>query len=157
MSSTCKRAALGVPIVNDPGTRWEYGTNIDFVGRAVETASGQRLGAYLRDNIFAPLEMNDTAFKISDPMRTRLVGMHVRGLDGSLLPFPFELEQEPEFHMGGGGLQDRTRLPRIRPDDSEQRPQQRPSDAQTRNGCTDEPEPHRRPQHDQDDDSCSAL
>jgi methyl acetate hydrolase len=102
--TTCRHAALRVPIVNDPGTRWEYGTNIDFVGKAVETASGQRLGAYLRDNMFAPLEMTNTAFKLSDPMRTHLVGMHVRGLDGSLRPFPFELEQEPEFHMGGGGL-----------------------------------------------------
>jgi methyl acetate hydrolase len=102
--TTCKRAALRVPIVTDPGTRWEYGTNIDFLGKAVEAASGQRLDAYLRDNMFAPLEMNDTAFKISDSMRARLVGMHVRGPDGSLRPFPFELEQEPEFHMGGGGL-----------------------------------------------------
>jgi methyl acetate hydrolase len=80
--TTGRHAALRVPIVNDPGTRWEYGTNIDFVGKAVETASGQRLGAYLRDNMFAPLEMTDTAFKISDPMRTRLVGMHVRGVFG---------------------------------------------------------------------------
>jgi methyl acetate hydrolase len=30
--------------------------------------------------------------------------MHARGPDGSLAPLPFELEQEPEFHMGGGGL-----------------------------------------------------
>jgi CubicO group peptidase (beta-lactamase class C family) len=48
--------------------------------------------------------MNDTAFKITDSMRRRLVGMHARNPDGSLAPLPFELEQEPEFHMGGGGL-----------------------------------------------------
>jgi len=30
--------------------------------------------------------------------------MHARGEDGSLAPMPFELEQNPEFHMGGGGL-----------------------------------------------------
>jgi CubicO group peptidase (beta-lactamase class C family) len=30
--------------------------------------------------------------------------MHSRGEDGSLAPIPFELEQDPEFHMGGGGL-----------------------------------------------------
>ena len=30
--------------------------------------------------------------------------MHARGEDGSLAPIPFELEQDPEFHMGGGGL-----------------------------------------------------
>ena len=66
--------------------------------------SGQKLDAYLRDNLLAPLGMNDTAFKISDAMRQRVVGMHARGEDGVLAPMPFELEQTPEFHMGGGGL-----------------------------------------------------
>lgn len=101
---TCLNAALKTPIMTDPGTRWEYGTNIDFVGKAVEAASGKKLDAYLRDNMFAPLGMSDTAFKISDDMRKRLVGMHARGADGTLAAIPFELEQNPEFHMGGGGL-----------------------------------------------------
>ena len=102
--TTCKNDALKTPIMSDPGTRWEYGTNIDFVGKAIEATSGKRLDAYLRDHLFAPLGMNDTSFKISDAMRKRLVGMHARGEDGSLAAIPFELEQEPEFHMGGGGL-----------------------------------------------------
>ena len=102
--TTCKNDALKTPITTDPGTRWEYGTNIDFVGKAVEAASGKRLDAYLRDHMFAPLGMADTDFKIGDAMRKRLVGMHVRGADGSVAPLPFELEQDPEFHMGGGGL-----------------------------------------------------
>ncbi|MEH2623377.1 methyl acetate hydrolase [Bradyrhizobium sp. AZCC 1719] len=101
---TCLNAALKAPIMSDPGTRWEYGTNIDFVGKAVEAVSGKRLDVYLHDNMFTPLGMNDTAFKITDAMRQRLVGMHARGPDGSLAPIPFELEQAPEFHMGGGGL-----------------------------------------------------
>jgi methyl acetate hydrolase len=102
--TTCKNDALKTPIMSDPGTRWEYGTNIDFVGKAVEAVSGKRLDTYLRDNLFTPLGMSDTAFKISDGMRKRLVGMHARGADGVLAPIEFELEQEPEFHMGGGGL-----------------------------------------------------
>lgn len=101
---SCLDAALKTPIMTDPGTRWEYGTNIDFVGKAVEAASGKKLDAYLRENLFAPLGMNDTGFKISDSMRQRLVGMHARGEDGALASIPFELEQAPEFHMGGGGL-----------------------------------------------------
>jgi methyl acetate hydrolase len=101
---SCLNAALKGPIMSDPGTRWEYGINIDFVGKAIEAASGKRLDAYLRDNIFAPLSMNDTGFKITDAMRKRLVAMHARGEDGSLAPIPFEIEQAPEFHMGGGGL-----------------------------------------------------
>ncbi|WP_441232824.1 serine hydrolase domain-containing protein [Bradyrhizobium sp. 930_D9_N1_4] len=102
--TTCQNAALKTPIMTDPGTRWEYGTNIDFVGKAVEAVSGKRLDAYLRDNLFAPLGMSDTGFKITDDMRKRLVGMHARGEDGQLAAIPFELEQNPEFHMGGGGL-----------------------------------------------------
>jgi CubicO group peptidase (beta-lactamase class C family) len=54
--------------------------------------------------MFKPLGMNDTAFKIGDAQRKRLVGMHARGEDGALQPIPFELEQNPEFEMGGGGL-----------------------------------------------------
>jgi methyl acetate hydrolase len=102
--TTCKNDALKLPLVSDPGTRWEYGINIDFVGKAVEAVSGQRLDAYLRDHLFTPLGMTDTGFKIGDSQRQRLVAMHGREPDGSLAPIPFELEQDPEFHMGGGGL-----------------------------------------------------
>src|SRR5260370_9278116 len=102
--TTCKNAALKTPLMSDPGTRWEYGTNIDFVGKAVEAVSGKKLDAYLRDHLFTPLAMTDTGFKIGEAQRKRLVGMHQRGEDGSLAPIPFELEQDPEFHMAGGGL-----------------------------------------------------
>jgi methyl acetate hydrolase len=102
--TTCRNAALKTPIMSDPGTRWEYGTNIDFVGKAVEAASGKKLDAYLRDHLFGPLGMADTGFRLAETQRSRLVAMHVRGADGSLAPIPFEVEQNPEFHMGGGGL-----------------------------------------------------
>ena len=102
--TTCKNDALKTPIMSDPGTRWEYGTNIDFVGKAVEAVSGKRLDAYLRDHLLTPLGMSDTGFRIGESQRKRLVGMHARGPDGSLTSIPFELEQDPEFHMGGGGL-----------------------------------------------------
>jgi methyl acetate hydrolase len=98
------KAALRVPVLSDPGTRWEYGTNLDFVGQAVEAASGVRLDAYFRDHLFAPLGMIDTAFRIGDAQRARLVRMHSRGADGSLTPIAFEIGQDPEFHAGGGGL-----------------------------------------------------
>src|SRR6201994_3215776 len=102
--TTCQNAALKTPLSSDPGTRWEYGINIDFVGKAVEAASGQRLHTYLPDHMFAPLGMTETGFKIRVSQRKRLVGVHARGEDGSLAPIPFEIEQDPEFHMGGGGL-----------------------------------------------------
>ena len=102
--TTCENKALTLPLASDPGERWEYGINIDWVGKAVEAVSGKRLDAYLKDHIFTPLGMRDTGFKLGAAQRERLVGMHQRGADGSLTPVPFEMAQEPEFHMGGGGL-----------------------------------------------------
>jgi CubicO group peptidase (beta-lactamase class C family) len=97
-------SALNAPIMAEPGTRWEYSIGIDLVGKAVEAASGKRLDAYLRDHLLTPLGMADTSFTISAAQRTRLVRVHSRGADGALTPTPFELEQQPEFHSGGGGL-----------------------------------------------------
>lgn len=57
-----------------------------------------------RQQIFEPLGMTDTAFLISDDMRARLVPVHARGEVGELQPIEFEIEQNPEFEMGGGGL-----------------------------------------------------
>lgn len=101
---SCQNAALGLPLVFDPGTRWDYGINIDWAGKAVERVSGKKLGEYFAEHLFGPLGMRDTGFKLTPERRTRLVGMHARGEDGALSAIPFEIPQEPEFEMGGGGL-----------------------------------------------------
>jgi len=101
---SCQNLALTTPLTFDPGDKWDYGINVDWIGKAVERVSGQTLGAYFQENIFAPLGMKDTGFKIRADQRSRLVGMHARQGDGSLQPMEFELPQEPEFQMGGGGL-----------------------------------------------------
>ena len=101
---TCKNAALKTPLAFDPGTGWEYGINIDFVGKAVEAVSGQTLDAYLRQNIFGPLGMKDTGFIIGPDQRARLVSVHARKPGGALEPIEFGVPQDPEFFMGGGGL-----------------------------------------------------
>lgn len=100
----CRNKALTTPLLFDPGERWDYGINIDWAGKMVEAASGKKLGAYLQENLLGPLGMTSTAFKISTDMRQRLAGIHLRGADGKLAPFEFEIPQEPEFEMGGGGL-----------------------------------------------------
>jgi CubicO group peptidase (beta-lactamase class C family) len=101
---TCQNAALMLPLAFDPGQRWEYGVNIDWIGKAVERVSGQRLGDYFAEHLFGPIGMKDTGFKLTPERRARLVGMHSRGEDGALAPMEFEMPQEPEFEMGGGGL-----------------------------------------------------
>ena len=101
---SCKDDALRTPLAFDPGERWEYGINIDWAGKAVERVSGQKLGAYLQEHLFEPTGMTSTSFKLSPAQRTRLVQMHSRQPDGSLTPIEFEIPQDPEFQMGGGGL-----------------------------------------------------
>lgn len=101
---TCRHDALKVPLLFDPGTRWEYGIGIDLAGRIVEILSGQDLEAYCREHIFAPLGMADTSFRPADAMKKRLVGAHARGPDGNPVPIDFELPQDAEFLMGGAGL-----------------------------------------------------
>ncbi len=94
---------LMTPLVFDPGERWLYSSSIDWVGKIVEAASGKSLGAYFRENIFEPLAMTSTAFKISADMRTRLAKVHCRQ-DGVLEPIDMETKQDPPSEMGGGGL-----------------------------------------------------
>jgi methyl acetate hydrolase len=100
---TGELAALRLPLVFDPGERWEYGINIDWVGRAVEAAAGQSLDAYFSAHIFAPLGMTDTGFVPSADQASRLVRVHRRGADGSLEPITMEISHR-EFFSGGGGL-----------------------------------------------------
>ena len=102
--TTCANAALMTPLLFDPGERWDYGINMDWVGKMIEAVSGQTLGEYFAEHLFAPLGMESTSFKISSSQRMRLAGMHGRGEDGGLMIMPFEMPQEPEFQMGGGGL-----------------------------------------------------
>jgi CubicO group peptidase (beta-lactamase class C family) len=98
-----KAAALHSPLVFDPGERWEYGINIDWVGRAVETASGEPLDLYFAQHIFVPLGMTDTGFVPSADQASRLARVHRRRADGSLEPITFDRPQG-EFFSGGGGL-----------------------------------------------------
>ena len=100
-----KKIALSVPLTFEPGTRWEYGINIDWAGQLVAAASGMRLGEYLQKNITGPLGMSNTGFRISANMRARLATVHQRDpVTGALNTTPFEVPQETEFDPGGGGL-----------------------------------------------------
>jgi methyl acetate hydrolase len=99
------KAAMMTPLLFDPGDKWEYGSNIDWAGRVVESIRGKRLGEVLKERVFAPLGMTDIAFTRSDDMKARTAVIHARGDDGSLTPLPdFVLPDNPEFDMAGHGL-----------------------------------------------------
>jgi CubicO group peptidase (beta-lactamase class C family) len=46
-----EKRSLSVPLVNDPGTAWEYGVNTDWLGLVVEKISGQSLAGYLQHQV----------------------------------------------------------------------------------------------------------
>ena len=93
------------PLLFDPGDRWEYGSNIDWCGRIVESIRGKRLGEVMNERIFAPLGMEDIAFSLTPSMRSRLAVIHQRESDVSLTPLPdMQLPANPEIQMGGHGL-----------------------------------------------------
>ena len=94
-------SALQMPLLFDPGEAWEYGVSTDWVGLAIEAATGARLGDYLAENVFTPLGMNATAFRAALPEGAAKV--HVRNPDGSLKVIPANLGGG-EFQSGGAGL-----------------------------------------------------
>jgi CubicO group peptidase (beta-lactamase class C family) len=96
------------PLMFDPGERWQYGTSIDWVGRIVESISGEPLETHFKKHIFEPLGMKDTTFEITAAQRTREASGHHRQPDGSLKPEPMEPAPKPQaaprHHSGGGGI-----------------------------------------------------
>lgn len=97
------KASLTLPLLADPGTAWIYGVSTDWVGQAVERASGRGLGQYLLDRVTGPMLMADTGFGFDDAVKARLAPLHARLPDGGLMPFPIHFDST-EFNAGGAGL-----------------------------------------------------
>lgn len=102
---TQEMAALRTPLAFDPGTKWEYGIGMDWAGQMVERVSGLTLGEYFAEHLTGPLGMADTAFTHTPAMLERAAAIHGRMPDGSLAPIELPAAENPEFEMGGGGLQ----------------------------------------------------
>ena len=103
---SAKLAALAVPLANDPGERWEYGVNIEMVGRMIEAVSGRDLETHLQAHVLKPLGMLDTSYIARAAWEDRLAVVHARGADGTLeaVASPPVDEARREFFPGGGGL-----------------------------------------------------
>jgi methyl acetate hydrolase len=100
----CKRRSLDQPLLADPGDRFFYGISIDWIGQLIEAVSGKSLRDYLRKNLFNPLGMDDTDFIQTADQKARRATVHEKRPDGKIAPIEHEVEQNPEFFMGGGGL-----------------------------------------------------
>ncbi|WP_436326913.1 serine hydrolase domain-containing protein [Brevibacterium sp. FAM 27836] len=99
---TSTRQALQTPLLFDPGTQWEYGSNMDWAGQVIEGITGTTLGQAMQTRVLDPLGMTDSSFRPSASMRQRQATMHQR-TDGQLAATDFMLP-EPEVEMGGHGL-----------------------------------------------------
>lgn len=95
-----------IPLRFAPGTCFQYGHSTDVLGFLLARIENKPLSAVLRERIFEPLGMADTAFWTSDEKCDRLAKvyeLHLGPTALSELPFP-ELPTPPAFESGGGGL-----------------------------------------------------
>jgi CubicO group peptidase (beta-lactamase class C family) len=97
-----------LPLEFSPGTAWNYSVSTDVLGHLIEVLSGQRLDAFLKEQIFDPLGMVDTGFQVPPDKVERFAANYSRRRDKSL-----RIEDDPEdspytrertFFSGGGGL-----------------------------------------------------
>lgn len=112
-----------IPLAFEPGTSWKYGASADLLGGIVEVVSGKSFGDFLKEEIFEPLEMNDTAFYVPENNAERIAPMSFREeTTGKVivagekeiqtvdtyhftLPSPFvNRTRKPVFESGGAGL-----------------------------------------------------
>jgi CubicO group peptidase (beta-lactamase class C family) len=92
------------PLLADPGTRFEYGINTDWLGKVVEAAGGVPLDVAIKEGITGPLGMNDTAFQLADGWKETLTSVQIKDENGAWADSGIELNQQPEYYAGGHGL-----------------------------------------------------
>ena len=98
-------AALSkLPLLNQPGTKWEYSRSTDVLGRLVEVLSGVSLGEYLQEHILKPLGMIDTAFYVPSASLGRLAEGFAKDPDTGSGVQLVNVKDAPKFESGGGGL-----------------------------------------------------
>ncbi len=99
-----ERASLLQPLIADPGTAWNYGIGVDWLGLVIEAASGQDLSAYLTEHVLEPLGMSETTFEPSAEQRSRLMAVYSRTPDGGLALAELDLPEKPGYWAAGHGL-----------------------------------------------------
>jgi CubicO group peptidase (beta-lactamase class C family) len=93
-----------LPLMHQPGARWEYSRSTDVLGRLVEVLSGVSLGEFLETRILKPLGMTDTAFFVPAEHHGRLAEAFPRDPETDAPVQLVEVKEEPRFESGGGGM-----------------------------------------------------
>lgn len=99
----CKVLAA-LPLAHHPGTCWEYSRATDVLGAVLEVVTGQPLGALLRERLFEPLGMKDTAFAVPQGQWHRIAQPLERDPDTGEAVKLLDVRKVPAFESGGGGL-----------------------------------------------------
>jgi len=73
-----------LPLMWEPGSKWNYSFTPDIVGRLVEVISGKDLSAYLQEKIFDPLGMKETGYNLSEDQQKRVMVVYGFNPDSSL-------------------------------------------------------------------------
>jgi CubicO group peptidase (beta-lactamase class C family) len=97
-----------LPLAHQPGSRWRYSISMDIQGAIIERLTGRTLWEFLRDEIFAPLGMRDTAFHVPREKHHRLAQLHwptpLSGVTPVRNPLFRDHRTPPTAPLGGGGL-----------------------------------------------------
>src|SRR5207249_3587178 len=97
-----------LPLMFQPGERWLYHTGADILGVLIARASGQTFEAFLRERIFEPLGMKDTAFSVTEPALDRFATSYLTHPETGALtvfdPPAVQWSAPPAFPSGGAGL-----------------------------------------------------
>ena len=98
-----------LPWMAQPGERWLYHVSSDVLGVLIAHTTGQSLGTFMRERIFDPLGMKDTAFHVSAEKIDRLPACYCLNRRTSTLdvyddPADSAWRAQPPFESGGGGL-----------------------------------------------------
>ncbi len=96
IEDSVKRLAA-LPLLFNPGERWEYSLGIDVLGRLVEVVSGKPLDEFLKTRIFEPLGMKDTSFYPAEGKLERLATAYTYYKDKGLSRFPEKPITEGSF------------------------------------------------------------
>jgi CubicO group peptidase (beta-lactamase class C family) len=96
-----------LPLMCQPGERWLYHTGADVLGVLIARASGQPFEAFLRERIFEPLGMKDTAFSAAPGTGRMVTSYTTDPVSGELHLYDEPTGQwstPPAFPSGGAGL-----------------------------------------------------
>ena len=99
-----------VPLHHEPGERYTYAIGIDVLGYLIEIISGESLADFFQNEIFNPLEMNDTFFYLPEDKKDRLVPVLYKNENEWLIfkdtrfNINYPIEGAKRFYSGGAGL-----------------------------------------------------